>query len=127
MQVVRHQGMNWIDPQSDAAFRRALIEGCPPSVRAKMKEALAATPQAGSAAHSTRYFGKELPEIQARVAPLIDELHWFLHHDKGMPDFKQWLAFTGFANEYRMIKAFVAWAEWIKPTSEAEKVRWPVH
>lgn len=128
MQVIPGiQGVTWIDRASDQAYRRALMNGCPVPVRGKMQEALAQTPHAGSRAHSLRYFGKEMPAIQQQVAPLIDELHWFLHHDLNLPQFKQWLQATGYANEYRMIKAMVAWAEHMKTVPESEKLKWPVH
>lgn len=120
-------GVNWVEASADAAFRKALMDGCPVPVRPNMQEALAATPPKNARGHSFRYFGDELPSILERVSPLIDELHWFLHHDRNLPNFKQWLQVTGYGDDYRMIKAMAAWAEHMKTVPDSEKVRWPVH
>lgn len=119
--VVHENGLTHIERQHDAAFRKALIDGCPDQVRPKMREALAVIPQPGAAAHSQRYFGPELPAILVRSAPLIDEIDLLLLKSFNLPGFKDWLVLTGFGNDYRMIKAMVAWADLIYARESAEK------
>lgn len=118
--VLFQDGMTRIPRPVDDAFRHALTHGCPDQVRPKIKEALAAIPGTGAAARSRRYFGPELPALLKRVAPLIDELEVFLDTSKNMPGFKRWLELTGFANDYRMIKAMVYWADHVYDREGAE-------
>lgn len=122
-----NHGVTWVDAVADAKYRKALMDGCPLPVRARMREALAATPPKTARAHSLRYFGPEIDAIIAQVSPLVDELAWFLHHDKNLPDLKRWLQATGYGDDYRMIKAMVAWAEHMRSVPESEKLKWPVH
>lgn len=126
-QVVRKDGIAWVNQQHDQAFRKALIDGCPPQVRAKMHEALAATPGPGAAGHSKRYFGAELPSILKRCGPLIDELDVFMVGRLNLSGFKDWLTVTNFGNDYRMIKAMTAWADMVYAREDAEKKAASVH
>ena len=109
--VIRENGLVHVDAKVDAAFRQALMDGIPVQLRGKMREALAATPNKGAMAHSRRYFGDELPHIKNRIAPLVIELNRFLSESRGLPGLFDWLDVTNFGNDYRMIKAFAAWAE----------------
>ena len=118
--VYRQNGLVYVDSRADEAFRRALLNGVPPQLRFKMKEALAEIPNKGARAHAERYFGEELPKIVDHIAPLIVELNRFLesHHLKGLYD---WLDATGLGNNYKMIKVLKAWADMSlvsKPTIE---------
>ena len=116
--VVRRQnGMVFIETGADQAFRKALRAGVPPSVRAKMNEALAATPDSGAMAHSVRYFGDELADIKNRIAPLLIGLNKYLTKELKLPGLFDWLNLTNYGNDYRMIKAFAAWAEMAKTSS----------
>lgn len=116
--IIRRDGMVHIERGADEVFRRALMAGVPPSVRPKMREALAAIPDKGSMAHSVRYFGgpEKIAELKNKIAPLMIELNQFLvsQNIHGLYD---WLDITGFGSEYRMIKAFDAWADLAKTPS----------
>jgi hypothetical protein len=118
--IRRENGVVFIDSAVDAAFRKALMDGVPPNLRNKMREALAATPDRGAAAHSIRYFGAELPEIKNQVAPLLIELNRVLSERFGLQGLFDWLDATNFGNDYRMIKVFHAWSEMIKTAFEAK-------
>ena len=108
--VIRKDGLVFVEAKADAAFRRALMDGVPVSLRGKMKEALAVIPDKGTRAHSYRYFGDELPAIKDKIAPLIVSLDRFLSSN-GLRGLFDWLAATGLGDDYRMIKVFSAWAE----------------
>jgi hypothetical protein len=111
--TVRENGMVHVDAAVDAAFRKALLEGIPLSLRSKMREALAASPGAKANEHSIRYFGgpDKIAEIKNRIAPLLLELNHFLTTARNLPGLFDWLQVTNFGADYRMIKAFLAWAE----------------
>ena len=109
--IRRENGIVWIDAAVDAAFRKALLDGVPISLRAKMRDALSATPSADSMEHSVRYFGDELESIKMQVKPLIFELNKLLSSRFALPGLYVWLNATNFGNEYRMIKVFRAWSE----------------
>lgn len=100
-----------LDRALDERFRQALFDGVPLHLRSKMVEALAQMPTRASLAHSVRYFGLELPAIQARVRPLVDEIHDYLIAHRRLDGFRDWLIATGFTNEYRMVKVLDAWAQ----------------
>lgn len=104
-------GLVWVDKAKDEAFRKALLDGIPVSLRAKMKGALSIIPDKGALAHSQRYFGAELPMITGRTAPLIFALNRYLTEQLQLPGLYDWLNVTGYGNDYRMIKAFDAWAQ----------------
>ena len=111
--IRRENGVVFIDSVVDAAFRKALLDGVPPNLRGKMREALAATPDSGAMAHSIRYFGAELPEIKNQVGPLLIELNRVLSERFGLQGLFDWLDATNFGNDYRMIKVFYAWSEMV--------------
>jgi hypothetical protein len=111
--VRRENGIVWVETAVDAAFRKALMDGVPPALRGKMREALAATPDKGAMAHSIRYFGEELENIKARVAPLLVELNRVLASNYRLQGLFDWLDITNFGNDYRMIKVFAAWSDMI--------------
>lgn len=115
--IIRQNGFVHIDAKVDAAFRKALMDGVPVSLRSKMKEALAAIPDKQSAAHSRRYFGAELPAIVNRIAPLMRELNKYLSESRNLPGIYDWMLATGFSEHYAMIKAFDAWAQMKLPES----------
>ena len=104
-------GIAFVDARADAAFREALLRSVPSSLRGKMQEALAATPDAAAMAHSIRYFGAELNSIKAQVAPLVEHLNLYLGRSLQLPGFLDWLNLTNFGNDYRMIKVFKGWSE----------------
>ena len=118
--IRRENGVVFIDSAVDAAFRKALMDGVPPNLRSKMREALAATSDSGAMAHSIRYFGAELPEIKNQVAPLLIELNRVLSERFGLQGLFDWLDATNFGNDYRMIKVFHAWSEMVKTAFEAK-------
>lgn len=112
--AVRHgDGITWVERAKDEAFRKALLDGVPVSVRPKMREALNALPDNGARAHSMRYFGADLDEIKGQIAPLLIELNKFLTEQRRLPGLFDWLDVTNYGNDYRMIKAFKAWSELI--------------
>lgn len=104
-------GVIWVDRVVDQTFRKALMDGVPPSLRGKMQEALAASPDSGAMAHSIRYFGKELGAIKERIAPLLIELDRVIATRYGLKGLFDWLNITNLGNDYRMIKAFKAWSD----------------
>lgn len=110
--ATHHQaGITWVDRGADEAFREALMIGVPPALRGKMKEALAATPDAGARAHSIRYFGAEFETVRNDAATLAMLLSRTLANTHNLPGFLDWLDVTNYGNDYRMIKVFKAWAE----------------
>lgn len=109
--VRREGGIVWVDKAADAAFRKALLDGVPSNLRAKMHEALAATPDAGAMAHAKRYFGDELPAIMEQVFPLMFQLNKFFSEQLKLPGLFDWLNITNYGNDYRMIKVMKAWSE----------------
>ena len=108
--VFRKDGLVYVESRADAAFRKALMDGVPTSLRSKMQEALAVIPHKGTAAHCKRYFGDELPSILEQIAPLIVSLNKYLS-ERGLRGFFDWLKVTGLGNDYRMVKVFKAWSE----------------
>jgi hypothetical protein len=109
--IVRQNGVVAIRSDVDAAFRKALLDGVPVSLRSKMIEALAATPGKDAEAHSRRYFGAELKAIMDEVHPLLFFINKFLTEQRQLPGLYDWLNATNFGNDYRMIKVFKAWSE----------------
>lgn len=114
--VVRKNGIVWVDSAVDAAFRQALMDGVPINLRAKMHEALAATPDKGAMRHSIRYFGDELEDIKRQTAPLLIQLNKTLSESFNLPGLFDWLDATNFANDYRMIKVMKEWSEMVMST-----------
>ena len=121
--VKRENGIVFVDSAVDAAFRKALMDGVPPNLRGKMWEALAATPDRGAMAHSIRYFGDELNDIKARIAPLMIELNRMLSENYNLPGLFDWLNVTNFGNDYRMIKVFAAWSDMILSKPESKIIK----
>ena len=115
--IVRRHGLVFVDTMIDQAFRRALMDGIPPPLRGKMREALAVVPSKEAQGHSVRYFGPKLADIKNRIAPLLIELNRFLSESRNLPGLFEWLDATNYGNDYRMIKAFLAWAEMAKTPS----------
>lgn len=110
LDIKRNGGIVFVDQAHDAAFRKALMAGVPPSLRAKMQEALAATPGPKAAAHARRYFGEEADQIFADAAELAGVLSRFLNDQYRLDGLLEWLTATGYGNDYRMIKVFAEWA-----------------
>ena len=106
-----HQGVRFIEAAADAAFRKALKDGCPPQLRSKMHEALSDIPGKGAMAHSVRYFGKELADIKNRIAPLLFELEGYMRNRLDLHGFWEWLDLTNFGNHYKLIKVLDQWAQ----------------
>jgi hypothetical protein len=119
--IVRQNGIVAIRSDVDAAFRKALLDGVPVSLRSKMVEALAATPGKEAAAHSKRYFGEELPAIVAETNQLLFFINKYLSEQLKLPGLYDWLNATNFGNDYRMIKVFKAWSE-----MRVSSMRWRV-
>lgn len=111
LSIKRENGITFVDAAHDAAFRKALMAGVPPSLRGKMQEALAATPQKGAAAHSKRYFGEEADKAFEAASELAAYLHRFLKDQYRLDGLLEWLTATGYGNDYRMIKVFYEWAK----------------
>ena len=120
--VKRENGVVFVDSAVDAAFRQALIDGVPPNLRGKMREALAAIPGKEARAHSIRYFGAELEAINQQIGPLIFELNKMLSEKFRLPGLFDWLDVTNFGNDYRMIKVFKAWSEMRLSTPDRGKL-----
>lgn len=111
--VKRANGLVFVERAKDEAFRKALMDGIPPVLRGKMREALADIPNKGSMAHAVRYFGgpEKIAELKNKIGPLIVELDKTLKNNYGLPGLFDWLDVSGLGNSYKMIKAFDAWAE----------------
>lgn len=104
-------GVVHISTPHDAAFRKALMAGVPPSLRGKMQQALAATPQKNAPAHAKRYFGEESDKVFAHAGELAQVLHRFLADRYQLVGLLDWLTATGYGNDYRMIKVFYEWSQ----------------
>lgn len=109
--IIRRNGIMQIDTAHDAAFRKALLAGVSVSLRGKMREALAATPQKGAAGHAKRYFGDEADKVFGEAAELAQVLHRFLQKQFGLDGLIDWLDAAGYGNDYRMIKVFYEWSK----------------
>ena len=109
--VIRKDGFVHVDRMVDEAFRKALMDGVPVSLRSKMREALAAIPNAQTRAHTKRYFGAELPTIIERIGPLLIQLNRVCSESFNLPGLFEWLEVTGLGDDYRMVKVFDAWAQ----------------
>lgn len=111
--IRRENGVVLIPAPVDAAFRKALLAGVPPQLRAKMAEALSAQlqPNARRAQREARrHFGKEADAIFADAADLASYLHRYLAGQFQLAGLLDWLDATGYGNDYRMIKVFAEWA-----------------
>ena len=107
---VHRDGVLWVNAEADRGFRKSLMDGVPVSLRPKMIEALAATPDAGARGHSFRYFGAEFNAVANAAADLANELHRYLE-SRGQPGFLDWVTMTRLGDDYRMLKVFYAWAQ----------------
>jgi hypothetical protein len=116
--VHRHDGnVLLLERSVDEAFRKALMDGVPVSLRSKMRRALAAVPDPDrDLAHSRRYFGERLPAISGRVKPLVVELEKYLTRARNLPGLNDWLIVTGFDNHYEMVKVLDEWAQMKRDT-----------
>jgi hypothetical protein len=111
LSVVNKDGIVWVSRDADIAFRAALLAGVPPSLHAKMKDALSRHPQANAREYSEGFFGEELPKIVSAVTPLIDVLQDYLEYQMKLPGFTDWLRATGFGDHHKMIAVFYEWAQ----------------
>lgn len=112
--IIRKNGLVHIERSFDEACRRALLDGVPTSLHAKMVEALSAQviPNAYRAQKEARkHFGPEADEMFAHAATFASDLHQFLSQRFGLDGLLDWLTATGYGNDYRMIKVFKAWSE----------------
>lgn len=105
------KGIAWIDRNVDARFRKALMDGAPISLRHLITLALNETPDpANDLCTSQMYFGDRLQEIADRAKPLTDALDAYMATKMALPGFRKWLIYTGYTNNYLMIKVFDAWS-----------------
>lgn len=118
--VHMHQdGIAFVERNADAAFRKALMDGVPASLRGKMQRALAAIPNpTRDFAHCQRYFGDRLPAIGERIKPLAQQLDRTMETALGLPGFADWLIMTGYTNHYEMVKVFDEWAQMKKAATD---------
>jgi hypothetical protein len=109
--VIQGEGVTWVSTDSDRRFRRALMDGVPVPLRAKMKRALAAIPDPKvDLTFSQGYFGDRLQDIADRSKPLVDELDRYMAANRNLPGFRQWMILTGYTNQYLMIEVFDEWS-----------------
>lgn len=111
--VIHQDGMVLIRSDVDQAFRKALLDGAPPSLRPKMVDALSAQiiPNTRRAQREARrYFGKEADEIFGHAADFAEALHKYLSEQFDLVGLLDWLSVTGYGNDYRMIRVFAEWA-----------------
>jgi len=115
--VIQGEGITWISTDSDKAFRRALEDGVPVSLRPKLRRALASIPDpALDLRFSQGYFGSALQDIADRAKPLVDTIDRYLETNRNLPGFRQWMILTGYTNQYLMIEVFDAWSRMkVKP------------
>ncbi|WP_439392341.1 hypothetical protein ACRQ5Q_22360 [Bradyrhizobium sp. PMVTL-01] len=120
--TVRYEnGLVLVSSEADAAFRKALMDGVPTPLRAKMMDALSAPlqPNARKAMREAqRHFGAEANEAFAAASELAAELHRFLERNFQLQGLLDWLTVTGYGNDYRMIKVFYEWAKMGKAHAE---------
>jgi hypothetical protein len=109
--VKYENGLVHISAPHDAAFRKALMAGVPPSLRSKMQIALAATPGKGAAQHARRYFADEADKVFSEAQDLAQVLHRFLAEKYQLVGLLDWLTATGYGNDYRMIRVFYEWSQ----------------
>ena len=108
---VHQHGVAWVERNVDAAFRKALMDGVPVSLRGKMQRALAAVPNpARDMPHTVRYFGAELAAIADRVKPLAMALDRYLAASRNLPGLQDWMVLTGFTNHYQFVGVMNEWA-----------------
>jgi len=111
LSVVNKDGIVWVSRDADIAFRAALLAGVPPSLHAKMKDALSRHPHANARQYSEGYFGDELPRIIKAVTPLIDVLENYLEFQLLLPGLTDWLRATGYGDHWKVISVFYDWAQ----------------
>ena len=106
-------GFIGVESHKDAAFRNALLAGAPTEdVRRRLRDALINGPTGDHGKHALTYFGADkIQAIAAHVQPLTDAIDLALATKFRLHGFKDWLNLTDFGNDYRMIKAFIAWAD----------------
>jgi hypothetical protein len=111
--VIKEHGMVHVDAKIDATFKKALRDGVPTPLRAKMNEALSSIPPANARDHSVRYFGgpQAVSNMLNVIGPLLIELNRYLTESRSLPGIFDWLEVTGLGNDYRMLKVLLAWAE----------------
>lgn len=125
--IRRENGVVLVPASTDAAFRKALMDGVPPQLRGKMVAALSAQlqPNARRAQREARrHFGKEASAIFVDASELASELHRFLRANFGLDGLLDWLDATGYGNDYRMIGVF---AEWARMASRPPAIIKPAH
>lgn len=101
-------GRRQIPLDIDRKYRKGLIEAAAKAPRAQrqFRIALGAGPDRDGVQGAIRYFGNDLDLKLKLTAQMVDNL------EVAMPGFKRWLEVTGFGNDKRMIRGFVAWAEY---------------
>jgi hypothetical protein len=114
-------GVMAIDRNADAAFRRALTDGVPVSLRSKMALALAAVPDPSrDLAQCERHFGDRLQAIADRVKPLAQALDGYMAGRMALPGFQDWLILTGYTNHFRMVEVMDEWAQMAAPEKDRQ-------
>lgn len=88
----------------DRAMRDFLVQRSPKTVSKFFRRALSQM-HPGTVAQAKAFFGAELDAILIKTAPVVDECEQYC------PGIKSWLAQTGWANDFMMIRAFARWAE----------------
>jgi hypothetical protein len=104
-------GIIWVSAKTDQAFRKALMDGVPPSLRPKMADALAELPQSDAMEFSVKYFGKELADIKNQIAPLLISLNKYLKEQRNLDGLFEWLDVTNMGNSQKLISVLKEWSE----------------
>jgi hypothetical protein len=92
----------------DRRYRAALLEGSKAGghrAHWHISNALQNGPSRGGLAETLAYFKEHDASFLACTAELVDGL------EITVPGFKRWLEATGFGNDVRMVRGFLAWAE----------------
>jgi hypothetical protein len=100
---------SYVQRDIDARYRKTLLAAVTADggrkARWHVNAALENGPSSEGAAETIRFFGDELSEKLQLTAQIVDGL------EIAAPGLKKWLEMTGFGNDCRMVRGFVAWAE----------------
>lgn len=102
-------GRRQIPLDIDRKYRKGLVEAAAKAPLALRQFLISFDngPDRDGAQGAISYFGNDLDLKLKLTAQMVDNL------EVAMPGFKRWLEVTGFGNDKRMIRGFVAWAEYV--------------
>ena len=103
--------MKLVRTDFDQHIRTLLVNVAPAPIRPKITAALSAGPDLGGRARVEQHFGEEYDLATSRAADLADWLDRMMTAHRKTPGLLDWLNFTGFGNDFRLIAAFYEWSQ----------------